>query len=148
MSAVSSQQAPNAIGILMAVSTLFCLMAEFGTSQIPLEAVADKYWSLTRQIACNRALQHKLPVPAYRGSDSQKSGWFINAADLAEHLDRQREAARVEWEKFNRGAREQITAEFRRLADIESRLAEQVGIGPGGRAARFGVRLAAEPERE
>jgi hypothetical protein len=82
-------------------STFFCLMAEYGTAQIPLELVAEKFWGMSPQVAKNRAAVHGLPVAAFRGSDSQKAGWFISASDLADYLDKQRAEAKAVWDKLN-----------------------------------------------
>lgn len=82
------------------VSTFFALMAEFGTAEIPLDAVAEKYFGLGPDKARNRAARQQLPVPAYRGG-SQKSQWLVSAAVLAEHLDDQKARARLEWLSVN-----------------------------------------------
>ncbi|HZR37688.1 MAG TPA: pyocin activator PrtN family protein [Nevskia sp.] len=83
-----------------AVTTFFALMAEFNTADIPLEKVCSKYFGLELKEACRRASLQRLPVPAFRGG-SQKSPWLISAADLAKHIDEQREAAVREWQKMN-----------------------------------------------
>ncbi len=79
------------------ISTFFALLAEFGTAEIELERVCQKYFDVGPQEAKRRASLHRLPVPAHR-CGGQKSGWLINAADLAAHIDRQREAAAREWQ--------------------------------------------------
>ena len=84
----------------MQVSTFFALLAEFGTAEIELERVCKKYFGLDTDKAKARAARQQLPVPAHRGG-SQKSGWLIKAADLAEHIDHQRSRARDEWERVN-----------------------------------------------
>lgn len=77
---------------------MFLLMAEFGQADVPLEVVADRYLGLGRREAFQRATARKLPLPAYRGSASQKSPWLVRITDLAEYLDGQREEAKREWE--------------------------------------------------
>lgn len=84
----------------MAVSTFFGLLAEFGTVEVPLETVCEKYFGLSVEKAKARAQLHKLPVPAHR-CGTQKSQWLVNLQDLAKHIDQQRDAAREEWEKMN-----------------------------------------------
>lgn len=79
-------------------STYFALMAEFGTADIPLETVADKYFGLNPKNAIRQAAQGRLPVPAYRAA-SRKSPWLVNAADLAKLIDAQRTEARHTWER-------------------------------------------------
>lgn len=85
----------------MKTSTYFTLMAEFGTAQIPLGAVCEKFFGLSLREACRRAPFHQLPIPAFRGG-SQKSEWLIDAADLADHIDQSAEKAREEWQALNR----------------------------------------------
>ena len=72
-------------------STYFGLLAEFGTSEIPLELVCKKY--LGCELPRARAARKALPVTAYRPVNSQKAGYLVSAAELAEHLDRQKEKA-------------------------------------------------------
>lgn len=78
------------------VSTFFALMAEFGTAEIPLDEISEKYFGLSPDRARNKAARQQLPVPAYRGG-SQKSQWLISAAELANHLDDQKHKARQQW---------------------------------------------------
>jgi hypothetical protein len=84
----------------MTISTFFGLLAEFGTVEVPLETVAEKYFGLSIDKAKARAQVHKLPIPAHR-CGTQKSQWLVNLQDLARHIDAQRDAARAEWEKMN-----------------------------------------------
>ena len=80
--------------------TYFGLLAEFGTAEIPLEKVCEKYFGLSVTKAKRRAGMQQLPIPAYR-IGSQKSPWLISAADLARHIDRQRQSATSQWEAMN-----------------------------------------------
>lgn len=77
-------------------STFFGLMAEFGTTQIPLALCCQAYFGCDEHHAKEKAAASRLPVPAFK-IGSQKSQWFIHAADLAEHIDRQREAQTDRW---------------------------------------------------
>lgn len=82
-------------------STYFGLLAEFGEAEIPLDRVCQKYFGMAPDKAKRAALMRRLPVPAYRVGNSQKSPWLVSAGDLAAHIDEQREKARQEWEKMN-----------------------------------------------
>ncbi len=73
------------------MNTLFLIMAEFETAEIPLDDLADKYLGLS-------------PAQAHRGSRSQKAPWLVHAQDLANHLDAQREEAAREWKAINEAA--------------------------------------------
>ena len=81
----------------MTTSTFFALLAEFGTAEIELERVCQKYFSLNPDQAKKLAARHRLPVPAHR-CGGQKSGWLVNAADLAKQIDERREQAQLEWQ--------------------------------------------------
>jgi hypothetical protein len=67
--------------------TYFGLLAEFGAAEIRLEDCCEKYFSFSVPIAKRKAMIQQLPVKVYRGNHSQKAGWLIDAADLAEWLD-------------------------------------------------------------
>lgn len=84
----------------MTTSAYFALLAEFGTADIPLERISEKYFGLKPDMAFKRAALNRLPVVAFRAG-SQKSPWLVSAADLAKHIDDQRERALKEWEKSN-----------------------------------------------
>lgn len=84
----------------MMTSTYFGLLAEFGESEIPLERVCEKYFGLSVSKAKRRACLQQLPIPSYRAG-SQKSPWLISAADLANHIDQQRQSATNQWTNVN-----------------------------------------------
>ena len=84
----------------MMTPTYFGLLAEFGESEIPLDRVSEKYFGLSVPKAKRRACLQKLPIPAYRAG-SQKSPWLISAADLAKHIDQQRQIASKQWANMN-----------------------------------------------
>ncbi len=80
----------------MMTPTYFGLLAEFGEAEIPLQRVCEKYFGLSVTKAKRRACLQQLPIPAYRAG-SQKSQWLISAADLAKHIDQQRQLATDQW---------------------------------------------------
>lgn len=82
------------------MNTFFSLMAEFETGEIPLDAVAPKYFGLDIRKASEKARAQTLPVPVYRGG-SQKSQWLVSAQDLAQYLDAKKEKARNDWKRIN-----------------------------------------------
>jgi hypothetical protein len=86
--------------IFMKVSTYFALLAEFGTAQIPLESVAQKFLDIDAQTAKNKAAKQQLPFPCVRIS-GQKSPWFVDAGVLALYLDQKLDEAKKTWEKMN-----------------------------------------------
>lgn len=55
-------------------STFFGLLAEFGTAEIPLVQICQKFFGLTEAEAKRRASMQDLPIPVYRAG-SQKSPW-------------------------------------------------------------------------
>jgi hypothetical protein len=80
------------------MKTAYLLMAEFETPLIPLVLVAEKYLMMSERKAKGLASVQKLPFPVLRGSESQKSGWFVHVEDLSNYLDDQREKAKRTWE--------------------------------------------------
>lgn len=78
--------------------TLFLVLAEYGTAQIPVERCAAQF-GMTPQEAKAAARRQKLPIPAFR-LGSQKSPWIVDATSLAEHIRRKRDAALAEWERI------------------------------------------------
>ncbi|EMM9996555.1 pyocin activator PrtN family protein [Morganella morganii] len=83
------------------MNTVFLLMAEFGTSQIPLNIVAEKFLRLTPSYADKKANLGELPFPTYRDDRSQKSQRMIHVSDLAEWIDKQRNNAKKELNAIN-----------------------------------------------
>ncbi|SPZ22153.1 Pyocin activator protein PrtN [Providencia rettgeri] len=81
------------------MNTVFLLMAEFETSQIPLSVVAEKFLNLTPSYADRQATLGKLPFPTYR-DDSQKAPRMVHISDLAEWIDKRRSEARKEFSKI------------------------------------------------
>ena len=80
----------------MMTPTYFGLLAEFGEAEIPLQRICEKYFGLSVSKAKRRACLHQLPIPAYRAGP-QKSPWLVSAADLANHIDQQRQLATDQW---------------------------------------------------
>lgn len=81
--------------------TYFGLLAEFGAAEIRLEDCCLKYFDLEAPQAKRKAMQQKLPVKVYRGSHSQKAGWFVDAADLAAWLDELKAKGERDWRAMN-----------------------------------------------
>ncbi|WP_423385094.1 pyocin activator PrtN family protein [Dyella marensis] len=80
------------------MNTLFSLLAQYETAQIPLDRCCHLF-GLKPDEAAKRAGRHALPIPAFR-IGTQKSPWLVDAKTLADHLDRFRDEARVEWSKI------------------------------------------------
>lgn len=82
------------------MNTLFLLMAEYESSQVPLSIVAEKFLNLTAAYADKKASLGELPFPTYRDV-SQKAPRMVDIRDLAEWIDKQREQAKKELNKIN-----------------------------------------------
>lgn len=82
------------------MNTIFLLMAEYETADIPLDRVAQKYLGLEPAMAKRHAALQKLPLPCYRAG-SQKSPWLVRVTDLADFLDKQRAQAKKDWQAMN-----------------------------------------------
>lgn len=79
--------------------TLFLVLAEYGTAQIPVERCAKQFGMTTQEVKA-AARRQALPVPCYR-LGSQKSPWVVDAVALAGHIRRKREEAEVEWKRIH-----------------------------------------------
>ena len=83
------------------MNTTFLLMAEFGSCQVPLDSISQKYLNMNSRIAERRAAEYALPFPCYRAG-SKKGPLLVDVNDLASYLDDQRKSARKDWEAVNR----------------------------------------------
>lgn len=81
-------------------STYFGLLAEFGTAEVPLEQICEKYFGMNSRKAKQRAAMRQLPIPTYHAG-SQKSPWLVSITDLAEHIDKRKAEAKKEFERVN-----------------------------------------------
>jgi hypothetical protein len=79
--------------------TLFMILAEYGTAQIPVERCAAAF-GMTADEAKRAAKRQALPVPSYR-LGSQKSPWLVDARALAEHVRSKSAAAHAEWKRIH-----------------------------------------------
>ena len=79
--------------------TLFLLLAEFGTGQIPLERCCH-HFGMKFEEAKRAAIRQALPVPVFR-LGSQKSPWTVSAEKLAAYIDAKTAEAEREWKRIN-----------------------------------------------
>ena len=56
------------------MNTVFLLLAEYETSQIPLSVVAEKFLSISPSWADKKANLGELPFPTYRDNQKSESG--------------------------------------------------------------------------
>lgn len=75
-------------------------IAEFGTAQIPLESIAEKFLDMDAQTAKKKASKQQLPFPCIRVS-GQKSPCLVDAGVLANFIDSKIEEAKTTWQKVN-----------------------------------------------
>lgn len=83
------------------MSTFQALLIEYGSQDIPLDIVAQKYLGMGPAKAKERAALQQLPFPTYRGGTSRKSTRLVRAQDLAQFLDQQYQGARRDWEQMH-----------------------------------------------
>lgn len=86
------------------MTTLFLLMAQYeGRAVIPLEMVrADYFPHLTTANFTRKLASAEIALPVIRIEASQKSARGIHLRDLAEFVDRRRDAARRELAQLTR----------------------------------------------
>jgi len=84
------------------MNTLFLLMAQYnGRAVIPLAEVCADYMNLTVEKFKLKQFSGEIDIPVVRlGAQSQKAGLGIHLNDLAAYIDRQREKATLEQNKF------------------------------------------------
>lgn len=84
------------------MNTLFLLMAQYdGLAVIPLTRVCTDYMNLTVEKFKYKQMTGEIDIPVVRlGARSQKAGLGIHLKDLADYIDRQRQAAVNEQAKF------------------------------------------------
>ncbi|XMB47196.1 pyocin activator PrtN family protein [Pseudomonas fluorescens] len=84
------------------MNTIFLLMAQYdGQAVIPLARVCADYMNLTVEKFKHKQLTGEIDIPVVRlGARSQKAGLGIHLKDLADYIDRQRQAAMVEQAKL------------------------------------------------
>lgn len=83
------------------MSTLNAIIAEYGTAEIPLERICERYLGIGVKVAKERAASSTLPLPAYK--TARNAPWHVRAADLAAMIDAEAEQARERWQAV-RGA--------------------------------------------
>jgi hypothetical protein len=84
------------------MNTLFLLMAQYdGQAVIPLARVCADYMNLTVEKFKHKQLTGEINIPVVRlGAQSQKAALGIHLADLADYIDRQRDKATRDQDKF------------------------------------------------
>lgn len=85
------------------MTTLFLLMAQYnGRAVVPVDDVCrDFFTHLSADKFLRKALAGEIAIPVVRMEQSQKAARGIHLHDLAEYIDRQREAAVKEYRQIN-----------------------------------------------
>jgi hypothetical protein len=83
-------------------TTFFYLLAEFETLTPTLEQISKKYLGIEPATANYRASIGKLPLPTFRTVETQKAPRLVHIEDLAEMIDKGREAGKKQFEYFNK----------------------------------------------
>lgn len=78
--------------------TLFLLMYQFESTEIPLEKICDEF-GLKIDQAKRKAAQQLLPIPFYK--KNAKGGYFCNTETYAKYLDDLAKNAQIEHQKMN-----------------------------------------------
>lgn len=83
------------------MNTVFLLMAEFNTPTIPLSTIAERYLGMSIATANKKANLGELDIPSFRLDSGQKAPRIVHISDLADYIDKKREAAKKELEEIN-----------------------------------------------
>lgn len=73
------------------------LLERFGAPIALLKDVCTQYLGLSPAVASRHAALHRLQVPAFRLTDSQKAPLFVHIKDLARVIDDRYTSAAQEW---------------------------------------------------
>jgi len=87
------------------MKTIFLLLMQFETANIPLSIVAKHILTMSPDEAKKRASAERLPFPTFRGG-SQKSERLVDIVELANYLDDVKEKAKKEWLTMQEARRE------------------------------------------
>lgn len=80
------------------MNTVFLLLAQYGTAQVPLEVCCGDFFGMSSDRAAYAAGRHQLPVPAFKAG-GPKSPWLVDIRELAAWIDKRRAEASEEWRK-------------------------------------------------
>ncbi len=83
------------------MNTQFALLARFQSTTIELKSISQEFFGITPKTAEQRAKARNFPVPTFKLRDSERSPTFVLVSDLANHIDRQYEQAKNEWQSVN-----------------------------------------------
>ena len=83
------------------MTTIKSLCAEYGTTEIPMDAICERYLGLSVKVAKERAARAELPLPAYR--TAPRAPWHVRVSDLVNLIDAHAAIARDRW-GVDRGA--------------------------------------------
>lgn len=72
------------------MKTVFLLLAQFEKAVLPLDEICRDFFALEPNTAKNYAKAGRLPVPAFRTGNTNKSPWFVHISDLATFIDNKR----------------------------------------------------------
>ena len=82
------------------MATVFMLLAEYETGDIPLEIIVEKYFGMSRRQMCQWAREQRFPFPVFR-IGSQKSRWFVDIKELSVYLTELKRDSRQRFELMN-----------------------------------------------
>lgn len=85
------------------MNTVFLLLAEYETGDIPLHIIGEKYFGFNRRTTTEWALGKKFPFPVFRAG-SAKSEWLVSVQDFAVFLDEKKSEARNQIETLKKAS--------------------------------------------
>ncbi|TOQ09135.1 pyocin activator protein PrtN [Vibrio parahaemolyticus] len=66
-----------------------------------LKQISQEFFGITPKTAEQRAKARNFPIPTFKLRDSERSPTLVKIEDLANHIDRQYEQAKNEWQLVN-----------------------------------------------
>ncbi|MHA2769202.1 pyocin activator PrtN family protein [Vibrio harveyi] len=83
------------------MNTNFALLARFESPTVELKQISQEFFGITPKTAEQRAKARNFPIPTFKLRDSERSPTLVKIEDLANHIDRQYEQAKNEWQSVN-----------------------------------------------
>lgn len=83
----------------MATDTEVMLLALHRSPVVPLASICETWFGLGEPEARRRAALNTLPVPTFRGVDSNKAPLLVHVRDLARLADERAAAAADHWQR-------------------------------------------------
>jgi len=81
------------------MNTKYALHAMYGKPVVELSLVCSEFFGINKNTAYQKANHQAFPIPTFRLDNSQRSPFYVNLDDLAEHIDKRKQEAMDEFKQ-------------------------------------------------